>query len=92
MTGRISTVALVVRDYDEAIHFFTQSLAFELLEDTPQADGKRWVRVAPRGAGDTALLLAGPRRRTADAQSATRPAVASSCSWRPTTSTANTNT
>ena len=48
----------MVRDYDEAIRFFTQSLAFELLEDTPQADGKRWVRVAPRGGDGTALLLA----------------------------------
>ncbi len=51
-------LALVVREYDEAIRFFTQSLGFELLEDTPQADGKRWVRVAPRGGEGTALLLA----------------------------------
>jgi catechol 2,3-dioxygenase-like lactoylglutathione lyase family enzyme len=50
-------LALVVREYDEAIRFFTKSLGFELLEDSPQADGKRWVRVAPRGEG-TALLLA----------------------------------
>jgi catechol 2,3-dioxygenase-like lactoylglutathione lyase family enzyme len=58
MTRRISMVALLVRDYDEAIGFFTQSLGFELLEDSPQSDGKRWVRVAPRGAGGTALLFA----------------------------------
>ncbi len=58
MTRRISMVALVVRDYDEAIRFFTQSLGFELLEDTPRADGKRWIRVAPRGGNGTALLLA----------------------------------
>lgn len=51
-------VALVVRDYDEAIRFFTQSLDFELLEDTPLAEGKRWVRVAPRGGQGTAILLA----------------------------------
>jgi catechol 2,3-dioxygenase-like lactoylglutathione lyase family enzyme len=51
-------LALLVREYDEAIRFFTQSLGFELLEDTPQADGKRWVRVAPRGGDGTALLLA----------------------------------
>jgi len=58
MTGSVSMVALVVRDYDEAIRFFTQSLGFELLEDAPQAGGKRWVRVAPRGGDGTALLLA----------------------------------
>ena len=86
-------VALVVRDHDEAIRFFTQSLGFELLEDTPHADGKRWVRVAPRGERGTALLLA--RAATPEQQeraSATRPAVASSCSWRPTISTAITDT
>jgi catechol 2,3-dioxygenase-like lactoylglutathione lyase family enzyme len=37
----ISAVALVVRDYDEAIRFFTQVLRFELIEDTPLAHGKR---------------------------------------------------
>lgn len=58
MTQRISMVALVVRDYDEAIRFFTRSLGFELLEDTPLAGDKRWVRVAPRGDRGTALLLA----------------------------------
>jgi catechol 2,3-dioxygenase-like lactoylglutathione lyase family enzyme len=58
MTRRISMVALVVRDYDEAIRFFTQSLDFELLEDSPRTDDKRWVRVAPRGGQGTALLLA----------------------------------
>lgn len=54
----ISQVTLVVRDYDEAIRFFTQALRFELLEDTPLAGSKRWVRVAPAGAAGTALLLA----------------------------------
>ena len=58
MTQRISIVALLVRDYDEAIQFFTQLLEFELLEDTPLNDGKRWVRVAPRDGQCTALLLA----------------------------------
>lgn len=66
MTQRISNVALLVRDYDEAIRFFTQSLDFELLEDTPRADGKRWVRVAPRDGQGTALLLA--RAATPDQQ------------------------
>ncbi len=55
---RITEVALLVRDYDEAIRFYTQALGFELLEDTRQSDTKRWVRVAPAGASGTALLLA----------------------------------
>jgi catechol 2,3-dioxygenase-like lactoylglutathione lyase family enzyme len=55
---RIAQVALLVRDYDEAIHFFTQALAFELLEDSPRPDGKRWVLVGPPGGAGAALLLA----------------------------------
>ena len=59
VTGSIVHIALVVRDYDEAIAFYTQVLGFELLEDTyiPEQD-KRWVLVRPRGEGSTALLLA----------------------------------
>jgi catechol 2,3-dioxygenase-like lactoylglutathione lyase family enzyme len=55
---RISQDALLVKDYDEAIRFFTQALGFALLEDTALADGKRWVRVAPPGETGSALLLA----------------------------------
>jgi catechol 2,3-dioxygenase-like lactoylglutathione lyase family enzyme len=51
-------IALVVRDYDEAIAFFTRTLNFELIEDTALGDGKRWVMVAPRGSQGTSLLLA----------------------------------
>ena len=58
MSRRISQVALLVRDYDEAIEFFTRALRFTLLEDSPRGNGKRWVRVAPPGGGGTALLLA----------------------------------
>jgi len=54
----ITQVALIVRDYDEAIRFFTQALGFTLVEDTAQDHGKRWVRVAPPGAAGTELLLA----------------------------------
>ncbi len=54
---RLAHVALLVRDYDEAIAFFTQALGFELVEDTDQGGGKRWVLVRPPGA-ETALLLA----------------------------------
>jgi catechol 2,3-dioxygenase-like lactoylglutathione lyase family enzyme len=53
----ISSVALVVRDYDEAIRFFTQALRFVLLEDEDRGGSKRWVRVSPSADG-AALLLA----------------------------------
>ncbi len=49
----LAALALVVRDYDEAIAFFTEALRFTLLEDTPLGDGKRWVRVAPTGFSST---------------------------------------
>jgi catechol 2,3-dioxygenase-like lactoylglutathione lyase family enzyme len=58
MSRRISQTALLVRDYDEAIRFFTRALGFELLEDSPRENGKRWVRVAPPGGAGAALLLA----------------------------------
>lgn len=48
MPNLIAAVALVVRDYDEAIHFFTQVLRFTV-EDTPLPSGKRWVTVRPCG-------------------------------------------
>lgn len=52
-------VALVVRDYDEAIEFFCQKLHFELVEDTYQPEqDKRWVLVEPPGSAGTQLLLA----------------------------------
>jgi catechol 2,3-dioxygenase-like lactoylglutathione lyase family enzyme len=58
MSRRISQMALLVRDYDEAIGFFTRALGFSLLEDSPRENGKRWVRVAPPGGEGAALLLA----------------------------------
>lgn len=58
MSRLISQMALLVRDYDEAIAFFTHALRFELLEDSPLGNGKRWVRVAPPGGAGGALLLA----------------------------------
>jgi catechol 2,3-dioxygenase-like lactoylglutathione lyase family enzyme len=59
MKQSIIHVALVVRDYDEAIAFFCQKLHFQLVEDTyqPQQD-KRWVVVSPPGSSGTSLLLA----------------------------------
>jgi catechol 2,3-dioxygenase-like lactoylglutathione lyase family enzyme len=55
----IAHVALVVRDYDEAVAFFCEKLHFTLVEDTYQPEqDKRWVVVAPPGMGGTTLLLA----------------------------------
>jgi catechol 2,3-dioxygenase-like lactoylglutathione lyase family enzyme len=54
----IASVALVVRDYDEAINFFTGCLRFTVVEDTLLNVGKRWVVVKPPGGGGTSLLLA----------------------------------
>lgn len=54
----IAHIALVVKDYDEAIEFYTKTLDFNLLEDTKLDDKKRWVMVAPPGAKECFLLLA----------------------------------
>jgi catechol 2,3-dioxygenase-like lactoylglutathione lyase family enzyme len=59
--SRISLVALVVADYDEAIDYYVRAVGFALVEDTDLGDGKRWVVVAPAGNPPhpaTALLLA----------------------------------
>ena len=59
MKQAIVHLALLVRDYDEAIEFYTKKLNFELIEDTYQPDqDKRWVVVAPPGSTGTSLLLA----------------------------------
>lgn len=58
MTQSIVSLALVVRDYDEALAFFTQALRFTLIEDTDMSGGKRWVVVAPTGEQGASLLLA----------------------------------
>jgi catechol 2,3-dioxygenase-like lactoylglutathione lyase family enzyme len=63
----ISRVTLVVRDYDEAIAFYTKVLGFQLLEDTALDGGKRWVLVSPPGPSGAALLLA--RAATPEQQS-----------------------
>jgi catechol 2,3-dioxygenase-like lactoylglutathione lyase family enzyme len=52
-------VALVVRDYDEALAFFVGKLGFDLIEDTYQPEqDKRWVVVAPPGSTGATILLA----------------------------------
>ena len=58
MNQRIAHIALVVKDYDEAIAFYTEQLDFVLLEDTKIDELKRWVVIAPPGAKECSLLLA----------------------------------
>jgi catechol 2,3-dioxygenase-like lactoylglutathione lyase family enzyme len=61
MRQTIATVAYVVKDYDEAIKFFIETLGFDLIEDTcleQEQSGKRWVVVKPRGPVGCSLLLA----------------------------------
>ncbi len=69
MNQSVGQIAIVVRDYDEAIAFYVGTLGFQLIEDTYIPDQeKRWIVVAPREAGTTRLLLA----RAADEQQASR--------------------
>ena len=59
MKRSIAHIALVVRDYDEAIRFYVDCLGFCLIEDSYQPEqDKRWVLVAPSQSGGTTLLLA----------------------------------
>jgi catechol 2,3-dioxygenase-like lactoylglutathione lyase family enzyme len=59
MKQSIALVSLVVRDYDEAIQFYVGKLGFALIEDTDVPEqAKRWVVLAPPGAGECRLLLA----------------------------------
>ncbi len=57
MTTHLAAIAYLVRDYDEAINWFTAKLGFAVLEDTALSDTKRWVRVAAN-TGSISLLLA----------------------------------
>lgn len=58
LAQRIALITLVVRDYDEAIRYFTEILRFTLTEDATLSEGKRWVTVSPTSAEGSALLLA----------------------------------
>ena len=56
MGQRIAQIALVVKDYDDAIQFYTEVMQFELVEDTRMSNTKRWVVVGPSGSGVRLLL------------------------------------
>lgn len=59
MIQSVVHIALVVKDYDEAIEFYTKILNFDLIEDTYQQEqDKRWVVVSPPGSSGTTILLA----------------------------------
>ena len=58
MQQRIAQLALVVKDYDEAIAFYRDKLKFNLIEDSRLSETKRWVLMAPPGNNNTYLLLA----------------------------------
>jgi catechol 2,3-dioxygenase-like lactoylglutathione lyase family enzyme len=57
MPQYIAQIAIVVRDYDEAIQYYTRILNFELIEDTTLSDTKRWVVVQPKGNNNGCKLL-----------------------------------
>lgn len=63
MSG-IGLVSYLVRDYDEAIAFFTQSLNFDLVQDMPMGPDKRWVVVKPKNGGGAGLVLAQAKNET----------------------------
>lgn len=58
MKKKLAHIALLVKDYDEAIEFYTKKLGFALVEDTLLSADKRWVLIAPDVSNETCLLLA----------------------------------
>ncbi|MBK7966201.1 MAG: VOC family protein [Bacteroidetes bacterium] len=58
MKQQLALISILVNDYDEAIHYYTNQLHFTLKEDTKLTSDKRWVIVSPTGSEGTALLLA----------------------------------
>jgi len=65
---QLALITIVVRDYEEAIAFYTGPLGFQLVEDTVLSETKRWVRVAPPGSNGTAILLAKAANAIQEAQ------------------------
>ncbi|HLJ89071.1 MAG TPA: VOC family protein [Candidatus Angelobacter sp.] len=68
MPQTLAHIAVVVRDYDEAIEYYTRILGFKLIEDIDMGGGKRWVLVMPPGSTGTSILLA----RAANPEQASR--------------------
>ena len=58
MKQNLANITLVVKDYDQAIEFYTKKLYFDLIEDTHMSESKRWVVVRPKGGEGCCLLLA----------------------------------
>jgi catechol 2,3-dioxygenase-like lactoylglutathione lyase family enzyme len=58
MKQQLASVALLVRDYDEALTYYTTVLGFQIVEDIPLREGKRWVLIRPMGSQACSLLLA----------------------------------
>jgi catechol 2,3-dioxygenase-like lactoylglutathione lyase family enzyme len=58
MTQNIAAISLIVPEYDEAITYYTRALGFTLVEDSPRANGGRWVVLAPRGSSGCRVVLA----------------------------------
>jgi catechol 2,3-dioxygenase-like lactoylglutathione lyase family enzyme len=58
MKQAIGTVSILVRDYEEAIEFYTRVLRFNVVEDKPLGGGRRWILLAPPGSGECRVLLA----------------------------------
>jgi len=58
MNQRLAHVAIVVKDYDEAIEFYSKKLGFKLIEDTKLTEDKRWVLLSPIGDNSCSILLA----------------------------------
>jgi catechol 2,3-dioxygenase-like lactoylglutathione lyase family enzyme len=57
MKQSIAHVTLVVRDYDEAIEFYTNKLQFDLVEDLKMSEDHRWVLIAPKGSSSCSIML-----------------------------------
>src|ERR1700736_2705395 len=65
---RIGYITLLVGDYDQAKTWYCTALGFDLIEDSPLPDGKRWVLIAPPGSTETRLLLAKPANAEQEAR------------------------
>ena len=64
MKQELAKIAIVVKDYDEAINFYVEKLNFELIEDTTMTPEKRWVVIAPPGSTACKILLAKAKNDT----------------------------